>query len=110
LRDLISLTKREETGIYVLDSALCTPVTLRREIDDVFRIRRALGVEDEHTPELHLFALARGSIRLKIFWKDILELKRESTSHYSNAVNRINQCLNLFAKDVTSLVLDHVGL
>ena len=82
-------------------------MTLGREVDDIARPGKLVGIEYEHAPRLHLAPLAGGRIGLKICREGILELQGDTPTHHADAVDRVDQCLGLRFQDVSLNKLDH---
>ena len=82
-------------------------MALGRKVDDESRREHLVSVEDEHFARSNLVALATTSVGLEVFWKRAFELKCDAASHYTDAVDGVDQSFGVFCEDVARLVFDH---
>jgi len=70
-------------------------VALSRKVDDVLGVGWRIGGLNEHGSEMHLVRLACAGVPAVVIRKSLLELQGDSLTHDANAVDRIDQGLDI---------------
>ena len=96
-----------EPGVDILDPAVAAPMPLGREVDDVARIGELPRLEHEHAAGLDLATRAGVGVDAEVLGERLLELKRDPAPHDADAVDRVDQGLGIFGKDVAGCEANH---
>src|SRR5580658_193854 len=82
-------------------------MAFRGKVDYVPWICELTRLEHEHPAGLHFGPLARRRVGFKVCRKHFLELQSDTSAHYANAVNCVDESFGISCQNVASLVLDH---
>ncbi len=90
------------------DAASTAPVPLGGKVDDVSGVGQCSGFEHEHPARPNLAAPTSIGIGAEILRKRFLELQGDPSPHDTDAVDRVNQCLGILAKNISCGEADHL--
>jgi len=100
---LHNLDEVSKATFNILDPASTSPMALCWEVDDATGILQSVQIMDEHSAWLDFITRARLPVGFTILRKRATELESDASSHDSDAVDSIDQCLSVFGEDVPSL-------
>lgn len=84
-----------KTRFNIANPALSAPVPLSRKINYEFGISELAPLEHKHLPRLKLLTIACGGISLEVVGKGLFELQRDTTAHYTYAVDGVDECFRV---------------
>ena len=80
---------------------------LGREVDDVTGISARSCFEHEHLPWPNITPITGVGVGAEVLGERPLELERDTASHYSDAVHRVDQRFGVFRDNVADLEANH---